>query len=60
MLLGNFITKMHGTFRFLLAILVLLSHLDLFFGFNQGWAAVFAFYILAGAVSSKLYLQIYF
>lgn len=60
MLLGNFITKMHGTFRFLLAVLVLLSHLDLFFGFNQGWAAVFAFYILAGAVSSKLYSQIYF
>ena len=46
---------MHGSIRFVLAILVALSHLGItFYGYNMGVAAVVIFYILAGMVSYKL------
>lgn len=48
---------MFGTFRFILAIFVLLSHLDYrFYGYNPGVFAVIIFYILAGQVTSKVYI----
>ena len=46
---------MHGTLRFILAILVVLSHLGItFYGYNPGVSAVVIFYMLAGMVSYKL------
>jgi len=46
---------MHGTLRFILAILVALSHLGILYpNFNQGVFAVVVFYLLAGMVSYKL------
>jgi len=50
---------MFGYLRFLLALLVMLSHLDIrFYGLNQGVIAVVIFYILAGYVVSYLYTNI--
>jgi len=52
---------MHGTLRFILALLVALSHLGLFIidNFNQGVFAVVFFYLLAGMVSHKLLTTIF-
>lgn len=45
-----------GYLRFILAYLVLLSHVGIFFnGYNQGVFAVTIFYILAGHVVSRLF-----
>ncbi len=50
---------MFGYLRFILSILVMLSHLDIrFFTLNQGVFAVTIFYILAGFVVSYLYSSI--
>ncbi len=51
---------MFGYIRFILALLVVLSHLDIrFYGLNQGVIAVVIFYILAGFVVSYIYNNIY-
>ncbi len=59
---------MFGSFRFILASLVILSHttanviIDFNFTkfyFNVGRASVFAFYILAGIVTTKLFINIF-
>ena len=52
---------MHGTLRFILALLVALSHLGFFIvsNFNQGVFAVVFFYLLAGMVSHKLITTIF-
>jgi len=51
---------MHGTIRFFLATLVLLSHLGItFYGYNLGVSAVVLFYLLAGMVSYKLLSTMY-
>ena len=51
---------MHGTLRFVLALMVALSHLGVSLPhFNQGVSAVVIFYILAGMVSYKLITNIY-
>jgi len=50
---------MFGYLRFILAVLVMLSHLEIrFYGLNQGVIAVVIFYILAGFVVSYLYNSI--
>jgi len=50
---------MFGYLRFILAVFVMLSHLDIrFYGLNQGVIAVVIFYILAGYVVSYLYTTI--
>ncbi len=50
---------MFGYLRFVLAILVMLSHLDIrFFTLNQGVFAVTIFYMLAGYVVSYLYTSV--
>ena len=50
---------MFGYLRFILAILVVLSHLGItFYGLNPGVIAVVIFYILAGYVVSYLYTNI--
>ena len=50
---------MFGYIRFVLAYLVLLSHIDYrFMGYNMGVFAVVFFYILAGLVTSKVFLVI--
>ena len=50
---------MFGYLRFILAILVVLSHLGItFYGLNPGVIAVIIFYILAGFVVSHLYTNI--
>lgn len=50
---------MFGYLRFILAYMVLLSHIQVtFFGLNIGVFAVVMFYILAGYVVSNLYLNI--
>ncbi|MGB2552706.1 acyltransferase family protein [Campylobacter sp. MOP51] len=51
---------MFGYLRFILAVFVLCSHSKItFFYVHQGWVAVFAFYILAGIVSTKLFYQVH-
>lgn len=51
---------MHGTLRFILALMVALSHLGVSLPhFNQGVFAVVIFYILAGMVSYKLITRYY-
>lgn len=51
---------MHGTLRFVLALMVALSHLGVSVPhFNQGVFAVVIFYILAGMVSYKLITRYY-
>ena len=52
---------MFGYLRLFLALLVVSSHLNgvIFKFVDQGRAAVFAFYILAGIVTSKLYFEIF-
>lgn len=48
-----------GYLRLLLAVLVLLSHLDVrFFGLNQGVFAVVIFYLLSGSVVSHLWQDV--
>lgn len=50
---------MFGYLRFILAIFVILSHLDIrYYGLNQGVMAVVIFYILSGFVVSNLYINI--
>ena len=50
---------MFGYLRFILAYLVLLSHIQItFYSLNMGVFAVVMFYILAGYVVSNLYLNI--
>lgn len=49
---------MTGYIRFFLAFLVLISHLGIRFkGMNEGVFAVVIFYILAGHVVTKLFLE---
>jgi len=49
---------MTGHFRFFLAFLVLISHLNIrFLGMNEGVFAVTIFYILAGHVVTKLFME---
>ena len=51
---------MHGTLRFILALMVALSHLGVLLpDFNQGVFAVVIFYLLAGMVSQKLIAHTY-
>ncbi len=51
---------MFGYLRFILSILVMLSHLGVrFYGLNIGVVAVVIFYILAGYVVANLYLNIF-
>ena len=51
---------MFGYLRFILAILVLISHLNVrFFSLNPGVIAVTIFYLLAGFVVSHLYFDIF-
>lgn len=52
---------MFGYLRLALALLVVSSHLDgvIFKFVDQGRAAVFGFYILAGLVTSKLYFNVF-
>jgi len=51
---------MFGYLRFILAILVLISHLNIrFFSLNPGVIAVTIFYLLAGFVVSHLYFDIF-
>ena len=45
---------MFGYLRFLLAALVMLSHLKITCGINQGVTAVVSFYMLAGFVVTHL------
>jgi len=52
---------MFGYLRFLLAFIVMLSHIDIrLYGLNPGVIAVVIFYILAGYVVSHLFRDIYF
>jgi peptidoglycan/LPS O-acetylase OafA/YrhL len=47
-----------GSLRFLLACLVLLSHLGISIGgLNPGVSAVVVFYLLAGHVAARLWLK---
>lgn len=51
---------MHGTLRFILALIVALSHLGITcYGYNLGVVAVVIFYLLAGMVAYKLISQLY-
>lgn len=51
---------MLGYFRLFLALCVVASHLNFFvLRLHQGWGAVFIFYILAGAVTIKLYERVF-